>query len=399
MSFKKGPVFTAAGRALQARALAGAMLTFTKMEMGDGSRGSGSIENMTALAHTVASVGISNLRHNGNFAVISGIFSNADLSEGFNWNEIGLFAADPDNPNDRSKDILYCYQDAEGNPDYIPASDSELITKRVSIAAIVSNAATVTATFVPTISAADVSFDNTTTGMAAQDVQAAIEELVIMMESAGNSEEVLAEAEKIARGLNAHNLLVDGGFEMGTAYWQNWTESYYTFARSNVELVHGYYSMKVTTIGENTGGNFYGPYQDFYALARAGHVIYYSAKVKAPTGTKAAISLAYAGTDLSNYKQVITANGTWQKISRRVALSANQYPTKFYLGLDGNFSPGVELFFDDAIVVDLTDVFGAGKEPTKEWCDQHIEYFNTAAAINELQMLTLHASLEATLTT
>lgn len=398
MSFTKGPVFTAAGRALHARALTGATITFTKMEMGDGSRGSASIENLTALVHAVASVSISSLRHSGNFAVVSGTFSNADLTEGFDWNEIGLFAADPDNPDDRTKDILYCYQDANGNADNIPASDSELITKRVSIAAIVSNAANVTATFGPVVRAADVSFDNTTTGMAAEDVQAAIEELVVMMEGAGNADAMLADAEKIARGLTAHNLLVDGGFEMGAAHWQNWSESYYSFTRSNAELVHGYYSLKVSTIAANTG-SFYGPFQQFFALARAGHVMYISAKTKAPAGAKPVIALGYGGASQSNIKQTITANGEWQKISRRISLSSGQYPTTFFMGLDGAFSSGVELFFDDAIVVDLTDVFGAGNEPTKEWCDEHIEYFNSAAAINEWQTLSLHATLEATVTT
>lgn len=398
MSFVKGPVFTAAGRTLHARALAGATLTFTKMEMGDGNLGSGSIENRTALVHTVASVGISSLRHSGNVAFISGNFTNADITEGFYWKEIGLFAADPDNPNDRSKDILYCYQNADENADYIPASDSELISKRVSIAAIVSNAATVTATFGPVIRAADVTFDNTTTGMEAEDVQAAIEELVVMVQEAGNADAVLAEAEKIARGLVAHNLLVDGGFEMGAAHWQNWSESYYSFTRSNDDLVHGYYSLKVKTIANNTG-SFYGPFQQFFALARAGHVMYISAKVKAPAGSKPVIALGYGGASQSNIKQAVTATGAWQKISRRISLSSGQHPTTFFLGLDGAFSTGVELFFDDAIVVDLTDVFGAGNEPTKEWCDQHIEYFNTAAAINEWQALSLHATLEATLTT
>lgn len=177
MSFSSGPVFTSAGRALHARAIAGATLTFTKMEMGDGSRGSASIESLTALKHTVASVGISTLRHNGDFAVISGMFTNADLDTGFDWNEIGLFAADPDHPADRSKDILYCYQDAAGNPDYIPASGSELITKRISIAAIVGNAESVSATFGAATEAADVGFDNDGTGLDAQDVQAAIKEL------------------------------------------------------------------------------------------------------------------------------------------------------------------------------------------------------------------------------
>lgn len=177
MSFSSGPVFTSAGRALHARAIGGAALTFTKMEMGDGSRGSASIDSLTALVHTVASVGISSLQHSGDFATIIGMFSNEDLDTGFDWNEIGLFAADPDHPNDRARDILYCYQDAAGNPDYIPASGSELITKRISIAAIVSNATNVTATFGAATAAADVGFDNEGTDLAATNVQEAIKEL------------------------------------------------------------------------------------------------------------------------------------------------------------------------------------------------------------------------------
>lgn len=177
MSFVNGPVFTNAGKALHARALAGATLKFTKMQLGDGSRGSIAIENLTALVSPVASVGISALRYSGAFAVISGMFSNADLHTGFDWNEIGLFAADPDAPDDRSKDILYCYQDAAGNPDYIPASDSELITKRLSIAAITDNAPNVSATFSAAVGAADVSFDDTASNLGAENVQEALEAL------------------------------------------------------------------------------------------------------------------------------------------------------------------------------------------------------------------------------
>lgn len=177
MSFTSGPVFTNAGRALHARALAGATLKFTRMQLGDGSRGSTAIADLNALVSPVASVDISGLRYSGNFAMISGMFSNADLHTGFNWNEIGLFAADPDAPDDRSRDILYCYQDAAGNPDYIPASDSELITKRISIAAITDNAANVTATFSAAMGAADIIYDDSISHLGAGNVQAALEVL------------------------------------------------------------------------------------------------------------------------------------------------------------------------------------------------------------------------------
>lgn len=177
MSFSTGPVFTTAGKALHTRAMAGAALTFTKMQMGDGDPGSAKIESLTELVNEVASVNISALRHSGNFAKISGVFSNADINTGFYWKEIGLFAADPDHPNDRTKDILYCYQNAGSMAEYIPAAGSDLITKRITIAAIVSNATTVTATLSEVAAAEDVSFDNTSTGLAAENVQAAIIEL------------------------------------------------------------------------------------------------------------------------------------------------------------------------------------------------------------------------------
>jgi len=177
MSFTTGPVFTDAGKELHARAIAGAPLKFTQLKLGDGDLGSKTIASLTALVKPVASVGISTLRHSGNFATIGGLFTNADLTTGFYWREIGLFAADPDAPDDRSRDILYCYQNAGNAADYIPASVSEIITKRINIAAIVDNAPNVTAELAEVRKADEILFENAGTGLNAEDVQAAIVEL------------------------------------------------------------------------------------------------------------------------------------------------------------------------------------------------------------------------------
>lgn len=189
MSFINGPVFTTAGKALHARAIAGATLKFTTMQLGDGSLGSVAISDLTALVHTVTSVDITTLRHRGDFATVSGMFTNSDLTTGFYWREIGLFAADPDAPNDRSRDILYCYQNAGSMADYIPASDSELITKRINIAAIVSDAAQVSAVLASETTADAVTFDNTNVDLEAEDVQAAIEEIVSIIQELADSDE------------------------------------------------------------------------------------------------------------------------------------------------------------------------------------------------------------------
>lgn len=177
MAFTNGPIFTTAGKELHARAIAGAALKFTKMQMGDGTMGGQNINNMTALIHPVASVEVSALKQSGNFATVCGLYDNTALTAGFYWREIGLFAADPDAPDDRTRDILYCYQNAGTLAEFIPASSSELISKRINMVVIVDDAVNVSATLAEVTMAMDIVFDNTNTDLDATDVQAAIEEL------------------------------------------------------------------------------------------------------------------------------------------------------------------------------------------------------------------------------
>lgn len=42
---------------------------------------------------------------------------------------------------------------------------------------------------------------------------------------------------------------------------------------------------------------------------------------------------------------------------------------------DGKYLSGPYYYFN-VLVVDLTETFGAGNEPTKEWCDENIEWFD-----------------------
>lgn len=47
-----------------------------------------------------------------------------------------------------------------------------------------------------------------------------------------------------------------------------------------------------------------------------------------------------------------------------------------------NLGQDTEEHYDDIVIVDLTSEFGAGNEPSKEWCDEHLEgYFEGKRAI------------------
>lgn len=144
MSFT-APRFTDEGKALQAKAQAGTALKFTKMQLGDGELGSQAIAAMTGLVNPLITVGVSSVKAGNNYATVKSNFSNSGLTTGFYWREIGVFAADPEKPNDRNSDILYCYANAGSLAEYIPAAGSEIVEKIISIPCIIGDAENVSA--------------------------------------------------------------------------------------------------------------------------------------------------------------------------------------------------------------------------------------------------------------
>ena len=143
MSFT-APKFTNAGRQLQTRVIAGDTLTFTAIKLGDGTMTTEPIAALTDLIHGIITLPVHEVRRNADYAEVTGVFQNAGLSSGFYWREIGIFAADPDYPNDRSHDILYCYQNAAELAEYIPSAFSAVIEKIIRVACVVGDAENVT---------------------------------------------------------------------------------------------------------------------------------------------------------------------------------------------------------------------------------------------------------------
>ena len=139
------PKLTNAGKALYYDNMAGTQIVFTTIQLGSGNI-SGPIAPMTALVTPVVTINAEAKSVSGQYAEISGHFSNAQLADGFYFREIGVFAADPDYPNDRGKDILYCYQNAYDTADFIPVASVETVEKNITIPVIIGDAAAVSCT-------------------------------------------------------------------------------------------------------------------------------------------------------------------------------------------------------------------------------------------------------------
>lgn len=137
-----GLVLTNDGRNLQLKAQAGAQLNFTRMALGDGNLNGASMADLRNLINQKMSLNITKLKKETNRAVVGAVLSNQSLVTGFYFREIGIFATDPD-----IGEVLYCYGNAGGNGEYIPAGGgSDIIEKTIDVSTIVGNASTVTAT-------------------------------------------------------------------------------------------------------------------------------------------------------------------------------------------------------------------------------------------------------------
>ncbi|TGE36896.1 hypothetical protein E4K67_17510 [Desulfosporosinus fructosivorans] len=143
MSVFGGLLFTTVGRNLQAKAQAGAQLNFTRIAIGDGDLGGTSIADLTTLKHQIKSLSITKLKTMaGGNAVVGTAFSNQDVTEGFYWKELGVYAQDPD-----LGEVLYCYGNADASAEYIPSSGgADILEKSIDVVTIIGNASNVSAT-------------------------------------------------------------------------------------------------------------------------------------------------------------------------------------------------------------------------------------------------------------
>lgn len=135
-------VLTNAGIALQNKVQGGATLELTNIQMGSGELNGQPIGLLTALISPNATVSIQGGQAIGqNTYQVKGFFTNVDLSAGFWWREVGIFANDPD-----KGEILYAYANAGDAGDYIPTVTDQRIEKYIYFSMALANATTVNVT-------------------------------------------------------------------------------------------------------------------------------------------------------------------------------------------------------------------------------------------------------------
>lgn len=133
---------TDVGQALLYKAQGGKVLKFTRFGLGDGELNGQAIQKLTTLLNEKMSSVISKLNVKNNKVTVGLTFDNSDLTEGFYFRELGLFAEDPDT----QEEILYMYGNSGETSDYIDANTSRAIEENLDVEIIISDVENITAT-------------------------------------------------------------------------------------------------------------------------------------------------------------------------------------------------------------------------------------------------------------
>lgn len=134
-------ILTSGGTNLILRGLLGSKIEFTKIKYGNGE-----MPSVTAvdLSNPIMEVQITSITRESNFITLGAAYKNAEVPADFSAREIGLFAKDPD---DETKDILYCfwYEEDPVKADYISSVDDRILETKVEFLVFVDAVENVTA--------------------------------------------------------------------------------------------------------------------------------------------------------------------------------------------------------------------------------------------------------------
>lgn len=133
---------TLAGKALISGDLSGRVLSFTKMQAGDGTiTDDTAIPPLTAPVSPKADMPITKVTDNGDGTVtLTAVISSANVETGFDFRELGIMAT-----LDGANETMFCYSNAYNEYDYIPgAGEASQVINSVTLTIIVDTNATVT---------------------------------------------------------------------------------------------------------------------------------------------------------------------------------------------------------------------------------------------------------------
>ena len=202
---------------------------------------------------------------------------------------------------------------------------------------------------------------------------------------------IIADDKKQVQEYTITNMVINGSFENGNENWEctsGTANSFDYFSVGNVtdeQSLLGKYSYKISPSPIES------PYayvyfkdneSNAYNLSlNKNHIYYASVNYLSPNSE---IELTVNSTDWNTddgilHYEIKNKSSVWNKSS--IYFTSSRDKIVFIRVVNRNNKLDVDSYFDGVILVDLTETFGAGNEPTKEWCDKNIPYFDGTTKI------------------
>lgn len=172
------------------------------------------------------------------------------------------------------------------------------------------------------------------------------------------------------------NLITNGSFENDSNGWVLMSDAI-TVTSSLSKF--GNYSVK-----NYHGQQFYATYSQDLINANEGHKYYYSAWLYTVSkgegeniGGYLDYNLIYDSVEHWESDGMIQTNlEAWEKFSSIREVTTNTTKLRVALVNYNGTDQTQEVYGDGALLIDLTETFGSGREPSKEWCDSNLDYFD-----------------------
>lgn len=174
------------------------------------------------------------------------------------------------------------------------------------------------------------------------------------------------------------NLVLNGSFENGTT---GWTVDSRTVEVTSELFMHGSHCLKITGVVSND----WIPSNQFTLYS--GHKYYLSAYVRCNVANGSCFGFftmngANPVANL-NLQLVPSVTNVFTHQSSYYSAAQDYNVSVLIYGNRGSVHDGLIAYWDSIFAVDLTEAFGAGNEPDKAWCDEHLSYFDGTIYISK----------------
>lgn len=169
------------------------------------------------------------------------------------------------------------------------------------------------------------------------------------------------------------SLVANGDFESGINGWNGWHEVYVSFTQGNNGYSGKCAKFVVTTPIDSWT-------QARYPIEMVkGHIYYARVYIKGLSSNYSSMQpciALYNNAYIATGNYVVSNITEWQKSSAygtATTTGKGEIFLRMLMGnANGNITVGMAVYYDDVRVYDLTEMFGAGSEPDKTWCDSNL---------------------------